>query len=84
VLGHSLEDVGRRVIGEAKFTARRLDDSTEGIRNFVKKVKEREYIGLNLTYKVHEGKDHYTVWVPTLLEGIEMYLTKEVEPTPEE
>lgn len=44
------------------------------IRNFVEKVQTRDYSGLNLTYKVYEGKEHYTVWVPSLLDGLEMYL----------
>ncbi len=44
------------------------------IRNFVENVKARDYSGLKLTYKVYEGKEHYTVWVPTLLDGLEMYL----------
>lgn len=46
------------------------------IRNFVEKVQTRDYNGLNLTYKVYKGKEHYTVWVPTLLDGLEMYLAK--------
>ncbi len=46
------------------------------IKNFVKRVEKRGYSGLNLTYKVYEGKNHYSVWVPTLLEGLEMYLAK--------
>lgn len=44
------------------------------IRDFVAKIQERRYSGLNLIYKVYEGKDHDTVWVPALLEGLEMYL----------
>ncbi|BCN32683.1 alpha/beta hydrolase [Anaeromicropila herbilytica] len=46
------------------------------IKNFVKRVKKRGYDGLNVTYKVYERKDHYTVWVPTLLDGLQKYLAK--------
>lgn len=48
----------------------------EPISSFVTQVLERGYNGLNLTYKVYEGKDHYTVWVPALLDGLKMYLAK--------
>lgn len=43
---------------------------------FVKRLEKRGYEGLNLTSKVYEGKEHYTVWVPSLLEGLEMFLAK--------
>ena len=46
------------------------------LRNFNKRLEKREYSGLNLTYKVYDGKIHETVWVPTLLDGLEMYLAK--------
>lgn len=46
------------------------------IGNLVKSVQERKYSGLKLTYEVYEGKDHYDVWVPSLLDGLEMYLAK--------
>jgi len=46
------------------------------IEKFVKRVEKREYDGLNLTYKVYEGKEHYTVWVPSLLDGLGMFLKK--------
>ncbi len=44
------------------------------IDSFVEKMKTRDYSGLNLTYKVYEGKEHYTVWVPSLLDGLKMFL----------
>jgi predicted alpha/beta superfamily hydrolase len=50
------------------------DDFLIPIDDFVKKVEKRGYDGLKLTYKVYEGKGHYTVWVPTLLDGLTMYL----------
>ncbi len=46
------------------------------IEKFVKRVEKREYDGLNMTYKVYEGKEHYTVWVPSLLDGLGMFLKK--------
>ena len=46
------------------------------IRNFLETVQSRGYSGLNLTSKVYEGKDHYEVWVPSLLDGLKMYLAK--------
>jgi len=44
------------------------------IERFVERVEKREYDGLNLTYKVYEGKEHYTVWVPSLLDGLSLFL----------
>lgn len=44
------------------------------IRRFVKQVESRGYPGLKLTYKVYKGKEHYTVWVPSLLDGLSLYL----------
>lgn len=46
------------------------------ITKFVYRLEKREYSGLNLTYKVYEGKDHYEVWVPSLLDGLQLYLVK--------
>ncbi len=43
---------------------------------FVSLMEERNYSGLNLTSKIYEGKEHYTVWVPTLLDGLQMFLKK--------
>lgn len=61
------------------MTVGEMENGTEfkiPIKNFVKRVQKRGYSGLKLDYKVYEGKDHYTVWVPTLLDGLEMYLAK--------
>lgn len=43
---------------------------------FVKRMQERNCPSLNLVYESYEGKEHYTVWVPSLLTGLEMYLAK--------
>ncbi|HOO27494.1 MAG TPA: alpha/beta hydrolase-fold protein, partial [Lachnospiraceae bacterium] len=43
-------------------------------KKFTARLERRNYTGLNLTAKVYEGKEHYTVWVPTLLEGLKMFL----------
>ncbi len=48
----------------------------ESFGDFIEQLDSRDYSGLNVTSKVYEGKEHYTVWVPTLLEGLEMYLSK--------
>jgi predicted alpha/beta superfamily hydrolase len=37
--------------------------------------KSRDYKGLNYTSKVYEGKDHYTVGNPTMLDGLKMFLS---------
>lgn len=44
------------------------------IKDFVERMEERKLTGLTLQYKVYEGKDHYQVWVPALLDGLTMYL----------
>jgi len=49
-------------------------DFLQPIQDFVDTVTGRNYKDFNLTYKVYEGKDHYTVWVPSLLDGLTMYL----------
>ena len=46
------------------------------IRKFVKLLGKREYEGLNLTYQEYEGMGHYDVWVPTLLDGLSLYMKK--------
>lgn len=56
-------------------------DEEEGIflkpiQKFVDTVEERDYEGLNLEYKIYEGKEHYTVWVPSLLDGLTKFLAK--------
>ena len=45
----------------------------EPFENLVKKLSEREYQSLNLTTLIDEGKNHYTVWIPNLIEGLKMY-----------
>ena len=55
------------------------EDEAEFLRpidEFVEEVEGRDYQGLNLTYKVYEDKHHYNVWMPSLLDGLEMYLAK--------
>ncbi|WP_099203832.1 alpha/beta hydrolase [Scatolibacter rhodanostii] len=47
------------------------------IQNFLTTVQNRNYKDLHLTDKIYEGKDHYSVWVPSLLDGLNMYLAKE-------
>jgi predicted alpha/beta superfamily hydrolase len=47
------------------------------IGEFVSTVKGRDYQGLNLEYKIYEGKEHNTVWVPSLLDGLTKFLAKE-------
>ena len=44
------------------------------IIEFIEILESRNYDGLQLNYKVYERKSHYTVWVPTLLDGLKMYL----------
>ena len=43
-------------------------------RKFVDRMEERNCPSLDLTYEEYEGKEHYTVWVPTLLAGLERFL----------
>ncbi len=45
-------------------------------QRFVKRMEEQNCKSLNLTYEEYEGKEHYTVWVPTLLTGLEKFLAK--------
>lgn len=45
-------------------------------QRFVKRMEERNCKSLNLTYEEYEGKEHYTVWVPTLLTGLEKFLAE--------
>ncbi len=55
------------------------DEETYFVRpfkNFIKRLEKRNYSGLNVVSKVYEGKEHYTVWVPTLLEGLTLYLSE--------
>lgn len=51
-------------------------DFVRPIRRFVKRLEKREYQGLNLTYQEYEGMGHYDVWVPTLLDGLCLLMTK--------
>jgi len=44
------------------------------IIEFIDTLESRNYDGLQLDYKVYERKSHYTVWVPSLLDGLKMYL----------
>ena len=44
------------------------------IIEFIETLESRNYGGFQLNYKVYEKKSHYTVWVPTLLDGLKMYL----------
>lgn len=48
----------------------------EPMQKFVDTVEERGYEGLTLEYKIYEGKEHYTVWVPSLLDGLTKFLAK--------
>ncbi|MDD6071906.1 MAG: alpha/beta hydrolase-fold protein [Clostridiales bacterium] len=44
------------------------------IGKFVKRMEKREYQGMNLIYKEYEGKGHYDVWVPTLIDGLSEFM----------
>lgn len=44
--------------------------------NLVKKLSSRGYQSLNLTSLIDEGENHYTVWIPNLMEGLKMYYGK--------
>ncbi len=44
------------------------------IQNFIDLLETRDYTNLSVTYKVYDGLEHYTVWVPTLLDGLTLYL----------
>ncbi len=45
-------------------------------QRFAKGIEERNCPSLNYTYEEYEGKEHYTVWVPSLLKGLEMFLAE--------
>ena len=54
-----------------------LEDEEEfqkPIIEFIEMLESRNYGGFQLNYKVYEKNPHYTVWVPTLLDGLKMYL----------
>ncbi len=44
------------------------------LKNFEEKLESRNYKGLSISSKIYEDKDHYMVWVPAMLEGIEKFL----------
>ena len=44
------------------------------IKEFVETVESRDYQEFQLGFQIYEGTDHYTVWVPTLLDGLTMFL----------
>ena len=44
------------------------------IWKFVEIIRERDYEGLQIEYEIYDGMDHYQVWVPSLLKGLEKIL----------
>ena len=44
------------------------------IWKFVETLNERSYKGLQIEYEIYDGLDHYHVWVPSLLKGLEKFL----------
>jgi enterochelin esterase-like enzyme len=45
-------------------------------KQLVALLESRRYSGFNLKSYIDPGKDHYTVWEPTLYEGIRLFLKK--------
>jgi predicted alpha/beta superfamily hydrolase len=52
---------------------KRFLDSYEGI---VKSFKSHKYEGFYFEHEIIPGKNHYTVWEPTLLKGLKEFLNK--------
>lgn len=49
------------------------DSMLEPVSDFVNTIESRGYEGLNISYKVYDYVDHYSVWVPTLLDGLRTF-----------
>jgi enterochelin esterase-like enzyme len=45
-------------------------------KELVKVLENRHYVGFFMKSFIDPGKDHYTVWEPTLYEGVRMFLKK--------
>ncbi|MCX7983997.1 MAG: alpha/beta hydrolase-fold protein [Bacteroidetes bacterium] len=46
----------------------------EPFKRFVEQVSRRNYRGLNFHWSIDSGKTHFTVWEPTLYDGLRMFL----------
>jgi len=53
------------------------DDYLSPFAGFVEQITSRNYEGLHFISKIYDEKDHYTVWKPTIMDGLKMFLVPE-------